>query len=176
MRIEPGTLRDVQYISRRLRAADREELAATRSPENYIALSIDAWMADVCRIAFADDGEPVFVYGFHIKGREARIWGFGTDRTPEVARGVTKHCLRYMMPFLLSLDIDRAHCLVHPRNDLSKRWLGFLGFIPEATISDIGPEREELILYSRGRNVGPHSKQGSQGNSPGRGDRARDHE
>jgi len=161
MKIKPVTLKDTQYISRRLRAADQRELAITRSPENYIALSIDAWMSDKAFIAYAGDKEPVFVYGFHIQGRDARIWGFGTERTPEVARGVTKHCLAYMMPFLLSLDIDRAHCLVHPGNDLSQRWLRFLGFTPEATISDLGPEREELILYSRGRDAGPNPPQGS---------------
>lgn len=140
-----------RYVAQRLQPSDYNELRVTRSPENFMALAIDAWIADAAFVAYTKDNEPAFVFGYHIQDRSARIWGFGTTRASEVARSVTKHCLAYMMPLLLSLDIDRAYCLVHPSNDLSKRWLGFLGFAPEATVSDIGPEREDLILYSRGR-------------------------
>jgi hypothetical protein len=138
MRIEPANLAKIQFVADRLRAADHKEFSITRSPTNLVSIAVDAWIADVSKVALTND-------------REARIWGFGTERAPEVATGVTKHCLAYMMPLLLSLDIDRAACFVHAGNDLSKRWLSFLGFVPEATVSDIGPEREDLILYARGR-------------------------
>jgi hypothetical protein len=163
MRIEPATLAKIQYVAEHLRDADRKEFSVTRSPTNLVSIAVDAWIADVSKVALTDDGDPAFVFGFHVVEREARIWGFGTERAPEVATGVTKHCLAYMMPLLLSLDIDRAACFVHAGNDLSKRWLSFLGFVPEATVSDIGPEREDLILYARGRNAERHPRKSRHG-------------
>ena len=147
--VHDATLDDLMLVASWLCAADREELAVTRDPDDYEGLALDAWKSPYCKVAL-DEALPVFAFGALPVSRDtAVVWGFKTEPGWAAARAVTKFINRFMVPELRASGIRRAKCLVHPANARSQRWLTHLGYRPEATLQGIGPCRQEMILFQR---------------------------
>jgi hypothetical protein len=154
--IDDATLRELFDVASRLRDEDRAELSVTRDPNNVAQLAHDAWGGVFCKIAKDARGEPLMAFGAKMQMSDvASVWGFGTARSHEAGLAVTRFVLRCMVPALSSLGVQRVFCAVHSENYNSRRWLAFLGFVPEATFVGIGTHREDMLLYAKYASVRP---------------------
>lgn len=147
--VHDATIDDLMMIGSWLCSADRQELAATRSVEDYEQLALDAYASTVRKVVL-DEAVPTFAFGANpLEGDMAIVWGFKTERGWAAIREVTKYIRRTMIPELRTMGIRRAVCLVHPDNTRSQRWLAHLGFRPEATLRGFGIHNEDMLLYQR---------------------------
>lgn len=152
--IRESSLLDLVHIARHLSVLDRLELGATRDPDNAEDLALDAWHQAVKFTAFSGrDAEAIMAFGVGMPSPDyVTVWGFKTERYREVIRPVTKFVCRTMLPELRDKHgVQRAECVVHPDNSPSRRWLAFLGFELEATLSGFGNRQEDMLLYARSR-------------------------
>lgn len=145
-----ATLEPLVYLIENLREDDRRELDATNRFENstdfasaLLALGPFAW------VVYTDDGEPAHAIGAWVMWPGVcSVWSFGTNRTKEVLRAVTKHALGFMFPVLIERGVHRAECRsLADRTDL-KHWFTLLGFRQEAVLTGFGSGREDFILYA----------------------------
>ena len=149
-RIEEATLLDLIKVAQNLRQSDRSELAHTRDANDALALANDAYYPSLFSYVASYDGEPVFAFGAIPVGRGlglVQVWGFGTEQSPKIIRGVTKFVVRYIVPRLRASGVTQAQCLIHEDNFLSRRWLEFMGFQSIATLPDLGAGHEGMLLY-----------------------------
>jgi len=144
--IHNARIDDLMMIGSWLCESDRQELSATRDPDDYEGLAWDAWGSQVCKVA-VEETQPVFAFGAKPMGDTALVWGFKTERGWSAIRSVTKYIQKTMIPELRSIGIRRAVCLVHPANARSQRWLTHLGFAPRATLQGLGSQ--EMFLFQR---------------------------
>lgn len=142
---------DIATVGSFLCEDDIRELSLTRDINDIEALARDAMVGDYCKIVTKND-VPVMAFGakryWHIDPTLAFVWAFKTDLGWSVARAVTKHIHRTMIPALRTLGIEKAACLVHRSNSVSCRWLTHLGFRPKAT-PGVGTPHRDLVLYFR---------------------------
>jgi hypothetical protein len=147
--VHDATLDDLMLIGSWLCAADREEMALTRDPDDYESLAFDAWDSPFRHVAL-DEARPVFAFGAKpFRSDTALVWGFKTEQGWDAARTVTKYINRTMIPELRAIGIRRATCFVHPANVRSQKWLAFLDFRPKATLRGFGPRKQDIILFQR---------------------------
>ena len=149
--IHDATLEDLMLVGSWLCDEDRIELAATRDPDDYESLALDAWSSPFKMVALAET-RPVFAFGArpsYTGSDTALVWGFKTESGWAAARTVTKYINRVMIPELRAFGIRRAMCLVHPGNVRSQRWLAFLSFRPKATLRGFGPRNQDMLLFQR---------------------------
>jgi hypothetical protein len=147
--IHDATLDDLMLIGSWLCAADRQELSATRDPDDYESLALDAWKSPFKKVAL-DNAVPVFAFGANpVDADLALVWGFKTEQGWPAARTVTKYINGIMIPELRAMGIRRAACLVHPDNTRSQRWLALLGFRLKATLWGFGTRKEDMFLFQR---------------------------
>jgi hypothetical protein len=151
--INEPTQDDLLYIGAWLCRSDRQELALTRDPDDYVRLAHDAWASPYKRVVL-DNALPVMAFGAsQILGDTASVWGFKTEQGWSSVRQVTKYIRRTMIPALRDLGVRHAVCLVDPDNAVSQRWLAHLGFVPKAMVSELGTgailfQRDELDALS----------------------------
>jgi hypothetical protein len=157
IRIATATFQDLAYVASWLSETDREELALTRDPDDYIRLADDAFRSLIHKVAIDDAGIPILAFGATPLGIDiAQVWGFKTKYGARAIPAVTKHVKREMIPTLRSLGVTRAVCLVHRHNLASRKWLAYLGFRPKATEGEFGTP---LIYYQRDEPFGRHPDQ-----------------
>lgn len=147
--IADATIEDLMYVGAWMCDADRIELAATRDPDDYEGLALDAWKSPIRKVVL-DDALPIFAFGANPVGSDlAAVWGFKTPKGWNAIRAVTKHIRKFMIPQLRAMGIRHAACLVHADNRASRKWLSHLDFQPRATLREFGTHNEEMILYQR---------------------------
>lgn len=146
--INAPTIDDLLYVGSWLCDADRQELALTRDPDDYVSLARDAWESRF-KFVVLDEAVPTMAFGAKPVKGIALVWGFKTDRGWPAIRGVTKFIRRTMIPALHDEGVRTAVCLVHPNNWSSQHWLRHLGFHPRATTRDFGTRHEEVLLFQR---------------------------
>jgi hypothetical protein len=147
-RIDEATLLDLIHVAQNLRQSDRDELAHTRNTNDALALANDAYYPSLFSYVASYDGEPIFAFGAVEAGPGlVQVWGFGSEDTPKIIRGVTKFVVRYIVPKLRAAGVTQAQCLIHEDNFLSRRWLEFMGFQSIATLPDLGAGHEGMLLY-----------------------------
>jgi hypothetical protein len=124
----PAKPEHIEYIAPRMRRADVEEIKAAsgKSPREALEFSFDrsneAW-------ALIYDGKPAAMFGvgwISILSGMAAPWLLGTDLVQDHYR----HFLRGSRWWFarISSGYDVLTNIVDDRNDVSKRWLEFLGF------------------------------------------------
>lgn len=131
--VAPG---DVTHIAAHLRAADRDEVIATRGEGADIEAVIASAVARSVLAWAADDGEPVAVFGLGAVSLLQGIgtpWLLGTDRLWRHPRTLIVEGRRY----LSTMRTVYPHLVnyVDARNDVSIRWLKRIGF----TLHDPAP-------------------------------------
>lgn len=148
MKIDEATLLDLIHVAQNLRQSDRDELMHTRDPNDALALANDAYYPSLFAYVASWDGEPVFAFGaVPVAENTVQVWGFGSENTSKIIRGVTKFVVRYIVPRLRATGVTQAQCLIHEDNFLSRRWLEFMGFQSIATLPDLGAGHEGMLLY-----------------------------
>jgi hypothetical protein len=152
IRIADATFDDLTYIGSWLCAADRQELAVTRDPDDYVGLANAAARSPLCKVALDHAATPIFAFGAEpIPGTVmAQVWGFKCDSGWTAILTVTKYIRRIMIPQLREMGIRHAVCIVHPDNSRSLKWLTRnLDFRARATLTGFGTRNEDMILMQR---------------------------
>lgn len=146
--INQATQEDLAYVGSWLCDDDREELACTRDPDDYVGLARDAFASTVCKVAL-DDGLPVMAFGARTEAGNtvALVWGFKTAKARPAIPSVTKYIRRVMIPTLRHLGVRHGVAVVHPENKASQDWLRLLGYTPRATSRDIGTQEVVIFQY-----------------------------
>lgn len=136
--IRPATLADAAALD--LRAADREEVLALsgRDPREVLAESVDrssmAW-------AGCADGKLVCLFGVvpaSLAGVTGIPWLLGSDDVCAYSRAFLRRNRAYVRGMLAEYPILRN--VVDARNEVSIRWLKWLGFEME-TAQPMGVQR-----------------------------------
>ena len=96
------------------------------------------------------DRRPVFAFGAAEIGKEPRVqvWAFGSVDAIQSLASVTKYIRKSMIPEILQDGFVEAQAVSHPANLIAHRWLQFLGFRLKATITGIGPRKQDMFLFT----------------------------
>lgn len=126
--ILPAQQEDVARIAARMRAADRAEVAASHGHDPETALTASLAASTVAWTGWID-GEPVCMFGVGpiaiLAGRGAP-WLLGTDLVEVWPRAFLRRC-RPCVARMLAV-YPYLENFVDDRNEVSKKWLGWLGF------------------------------------------------
>ena len=93
---------------------------------------------------------PVFAFGAAEIENEPRVhvWAFGSLDAVQALKPVTRYIRKLMIPEILRFGFVEAQAVSHPANQTAHRWLQFLGFRLKATITGIGPRKEDMLLFT----------------------------
>lgn len=149
MRLVAPNYGNMLWITSRMRAADKEEIYATRWDSCPKSLATDALLfPDMTWIA-SDGNEPVAAGGAAPLHRGVwSMWMFATDKWSSVALGATKHAKRVLIPQLKRLGAHRLECKSHYRHDVAHKWLEMLGATKESTLVGYGKNREDFVMFA----------------------------
>ena len=147
--IDNANYNDLLFLAMNLRPEDTLELSVTRDIDDANDL---AWAGAYSRwkkVAIWDR-RPVFAFGAtQVKGEpRVQVWGFGCVHAVHALKPVTKYIKKIMIPEILSSGAIEAQAVSHPANAASHRWLQFLGFRPKATITGVGPRKQDMLLFT----------------------------
>ena len=131
MRLEviPAGMDHVASVAARMRQADRDEVMASSGSTPHEALMIslskstEAWTAIL-------DGRPEVMFGVvstSVLGGTGIAWLLGTDTAVESPALFLRQTLRWRQKLFGRYDVLRN--FVDDRNEVSKRWLGWMGAI-----------------------------------------------
>lgn len=129
--VEPAGLEHIAPVAERMRQADQDEVMAAsgQSPrealEQSVTLSYRAWVASV-------DGDPLALLGMASRSLVSGTgipWLLGTDAVESNPMAFLR-ASRRVMPALIE-GVRYMENRVDARNELSVRWLRWLGFTLE---------------------------------------------
>lgn len=138
----------VLHVARNMRAADRDELAATRyefRPEDVARECMQ--IPDFAWLVGRED-DPIAVVG--ARPQHPGVWTcfmFATDEFPRVGLSMTKHATRVIIPGLAKSGGRRAQALSIEGHDQAHEWLRFLGAVPEAHLEAFGKDGQNFIVF-----------------------------
>ena len=126
------TLKDVVWMGKHLRAADRRELetASGLVPMRALARAV-ALSTFACTVRLPDTDDPLYLFGVAPSKTSGRgvIWMAGTDAISASRHRIAKDAPR-ILHILSQPYVNGLHCLVDARNTLHVRWLKRFGFTP----------------------------------------------
>jgi hypothetical protein len=133
-----------------MRDMDAREIYALRwvdDPERLAAEVLD--LGGPSYICTARDGEPVYAFGLtpHRPGVWT-IWGFSTDRWPEVIKPVSRFIRKVIVPSILGPLAHRVECVTIAEKIAGHKWLKWIGAEHEATLRGYGRNREDYFLFT----------------------------
>lgn len=128
--IIPATMAHAEYISPRIREADRNEIWASHMAYPLEALRIGLKYSTYAFTGLAD-GEPVLIWGVapaSLLGRHGSPWMLASAKIDDPA--ITIRFLRESREQIVDFfqDYDILTNYVDARNKRSIRWLRFMGF------------------------------------------------
>lgn len=135
------------YVARHMRAADRDEIFATRwgdDPNDLVQAALRggsfAWVASLDRPIAALGAIPMW-------NGVWSVWMFATDDFRRIRFGLTRFVVRDMIPALRAGGAHRAECRSLATHTEAHRWLEMLGATREATLRGYGRAGEDFELY-----------------------------
>ena len=147
--IDNANYTDLRFLAMNLRPEDQLELSVTRDVRDVSAL---AWAGAYSRWRKVAvwDRRPVFAFGASEIEHEPRVqvWGFGCASAVHALKPVTRYIKKFMIPEILLSGAVEAQAISHPANEISHRWLQFLGFRLKATITGVGPRKQDMLLFT----------------------------
>lgn len=161
MRVAKLNADDLDWVVRRMRQRDREEIFATRWDDDPEKLVKDVMAGGEFGWVFGDDdGLPVAALGaIPVWNGVWEVWMFATDEWPRVSLGVHRFIKRTMIPALESVGYHRAQCRALDRHTEAHRWLLSLGAYKESELPNYGRNGETFYLFCWTRPVSrPHSE------------------
>ena len=146
--IRMPTEEEILDVARRMRAADRREIAAglwDASPEAFAH-----GLSGPGRLVLAagrSRAEAIVAIGWRAP-RLVDVAMFASDAFPQGALCLTRHLRRVVMPALLERGVIRAECRSIEGHVAAHRWLLALGARPEAVLEDCGKNRERFVQFT----------------------------
>ena len=148
--IDDANYTDLRFLAMNLRPEDRLELSVTRDVDDYNGLAWAGAYSKWRKVAIWDR-RPVFGFGaseIPSEPHHVHVWGFGCTSAVHALKPVTRYIKKIMIPEILLSGAVEAQAVSHPANEISHRWLKFLGFQLKATITGIGPRKQDMLLFT----------------------------
>lgn len=147
--IDDARFADLRFLAINLRPEDTLELSVTRDVNKYEDLAWAGAYSKWRKVAIWDR-RPVFAFGASEIPNEPRVhvWGFGCKDAVHGLKPVTRYIKKIMIPEILLSGAVEAQAVSHPANLVSHRWLQFLGFRLKATITGVGPRKQDMLLFT----------------------------
>jgi hypothetical protein len=143
---------DVLFVTEKMRAKDHEEIFATRTGYDPVAIANEVMFAGehkgVAFIAYNSDEQPVCVFGGYQKWQG--VWDmfmFATDEFQTVAIEVTKFMKQRLIKMILATGAHRAECMSLATHKEAHQWLEFFGFSDEGVRRCWGKNKEDFICF-----------------------------
>lgn len=153
MIVEPVTPNAVLHVTARLRAADAEEIFATRFVDDRLALAQEV-MARRELAWVAGDHEPIACLGVvPLWPGVWEAWMFATDRFRDIGLPLTRWVRRAMIPTVASAGAHRVHCHSIEGHHEAHRWLEALGAVRESSKPRFGKDGQTFHVYRWDRHV-----------------------
>lgn len=147
--IRRAGLRELSWVAAFMRPEDRREVFALGPDDNPLKLASRINALPGMAFAACRGGEPVAVFGAAPNGPGvAEVWMYATAGWPLVARAVTRHILRDLVPSLAAAGYRRAQCLSIEGHETAHRWLERLGAVREGVHPGRGRNGEAFITYA----------------------------
>ena len=150
MRLTDLTPDTVAYVVSRMRAADREEIYATRWSDDPARVVADCMaLASFSWVAW-HDAKPCAVGGAAaVQPGVFSVYLFATDDFPKIALSVTRFARRDGMRALFkSVGARRLQCDSHINHVEAHRWLQGNGFLAEGIRRAYGKDGSDFIHYA----------------------------
>lgn len=128
MAIRRAVAEDIVHVAPRMRRQDVDELWALSRTTPVEALVMSIEMSDLTFTGVID-GRPEFMFGLAFLSHATGLgspWFLGTDEIKKHRRDFLRASVQWRDMFLKRMP-DLRNC-VDDRNELSKRWLRWLGF------------------------------------------------
>ena len=147
--IDDANFTDLRFLAINLRPEDVLELSVTRDLGRFEDLAWSAAYSRWHKVAIWNR-RPVFAFGASQIERQPKVqvWGFGSLDAVHAIKPVTRYIRKFMIPEILRAGTIEAQAISHPANTISHRWLQFLGFRLKATITGIGPRKQDMLLFT----------------------------
>lgn len=133
-----------------LRPSDLAELQASSGGDPAEVLVTSVMLSDRAWIVL-DDGDPVLVFGRAPTDnpQEHLAWLMGSPQmdAPAARTFILRRCARYIRE--MQAGTTRLWNLIDARNEVSMRWLEWLGFHVVEAHPDYGPERRLFYTFER---------------------------
>lgn len=129
--VRASNIRDVEYVSQRMRESDRVEIMASHRHSPCAALSIALNDSILC-LTVEDNGEPLAMFGCNGKsvvGASGTIWLLATDALKKRQLRFVRHT-KYFVDLMLSY-YPYLENWVDERNKASIAWLKMSGAVIE---------------------------------------------
>jgi len=140
---------DLDWVARRMRRQDMDEIYATRWNDDPAELCAGLLAGgDFGWVAGNDNGTPIAAFGAVPAWPGVwEVWMFATDKWPEIALGVTRFVKRVMIPSLEDVGVHRAQCRSKHDHLVAHAWLESLGAYKESELRNYGRNAELFYLY-----------------------------
>lgn len=128
MEIVPARAWHIRDIAARMRQADRDEVSASSGKTPLVALAYSFRKSSIVMTAMID-GRPEIMFGVgdvNILGGVGAPWLLGTDAVDTVPLWFVRRSLAWRNQLLMRYSVLRN--FVDARNEVSIRWLRWLGF------------------------------------------------
>jgi hypothetical protein len=129
--IAPLTLYDAAYVAARMRAADRDEIAAMRFDFDHEMVARECMLAPGFSWAIGRDRPIAAIGAVPMCPGVWTAFMFATDRWMEIALAATRHVRRTMIPALMNVGAHRVECRSIEDHLVAHRWLEALGAVRE---------------------------------------------
>lgn len=150
--IRPSTLEDVNFLSTRLREADREDVLAAGSESPEASLLAGFRMSDECSTVTDSEGTPIFMFGvipLETDPSVGCIWLLSSDEIEKHQVEFLRRCRPFVDHLMKNYRVigNFTDC----RNKLHHRWLRWCGFKFYGTVQGRGPGSLPFYDFARTR-------------------------
>lgn len=146
--LDRPTYRQVRRIARNMRELDRREASILVSPDpdevafRLCGLGSPYWAAMI-------GSTPIYAFGVYKRRPETwSVWGFGTDRFPEIAYEVSKFIKRVVLPAMRNVGVTRCECMSLAEKTDAHRWLRWLGAVETLQLFDYRGSGADFKLFA----------------------------
>ena len=141
-----ATLEDAEYLSKRLRQCDVDEVKASHNLTPYVALKLGIQNSNL-PLAVILDEKPVAIFGVVPTEYFGSIWLLGSDELKDVSLSFLRQCKGVVHLFNKQFPLLANCCSAN--NELHIKWLRWCGFKFIKLHEEYGYEKKPFYEFVR---------------------------
>ena len=147
--VEQATTTDAEYVSKRLRRADRNEITAVTQQSPLRVLVDGVLHSRPCYTIKTRRGTPCGIFGTRESDHPESgvVWMLGTDDLTAESRTFIRHSKQWLDE--LHKKYRMLYNVIDARNTVHLRWLEWMDFEFVQAIPKYGVERRTFILFRK---------------------------
>lgn len=156
LRVRSGLPRDIDRLSKRLRAADLQEIQAVTGEDSRKALEQGMAWSDPCLVVADPQDRSLALFGVVPDPGQAdvgRVWLLGTDDLVSYSHAFLRNSRKWIEK--LHERYPTLWNYVDARNEVHIRWLKWCGFTFLRRIEEYGVERRPFYEFERVAGAAP---------------------